>query len=45
MPFKIVKHKNGVAVEMGGKEYTPEEVSAMILGKIKSDAEAFWAKK
>ena len=41
MPFKIVKHKSGVAVEMGGKDYTPEEVSAMILSKIKSDAESF----
>ena len=41
MPFEIVKHANGVAVKMGGKEYTPEEVSAMILGKLKADAEAF----
>ena len=32
---------NGVAVEMDGKEYTPEEISAMILSKIKADAEAF----
>ncbi|MFZ1459078.1 MAG: molecular chaperone DnaK [Candidatus Saccharimonadales bacterium] len=41
MPFEIVKHGNGVAVTMGDKEYTPEEVSAMILGKLKADAEAF----
>ncbi|MBP9667351.1 molecular chaperone DnaK [Candidatus Saccharibacteria bacterium] len=39
MPFEIVKHKNGVAVKMGDKEYTPEEVSAMILSKLKADAE------
>ncbi|PID33053.1 molecular chaperone DnaK [Candidatus Saccharibacteria bacterium] len=39
MPFEIVKHKNGVGVKMAGKEYTPEEVSAMILSKIKADAE------
>ena len=39
MPFEIVKHKNGVAVKMGDKEYTPEEISAMILSKIKADAE------
>ncbi len=39
MPFEIVKHKSGVAVKMGDKEYTPEEVSAMILSKIKADAE------
>ena len=45
MPYKIVKKGDGVAVEMGGKEYTPEEVSAMILGKIKADAEAFLGEK
>lgn len=39
MPFEIVKKGNGVAVKMGDKEYTPEEVSAMILSKLKSDAE------
>lgn len=45
MPFKIVKKGDGVAVEMGGKDYTPEEVSAMILSKIKADAEAFLGEK
>ena len=40
-PYKIVKKGAGVAVEMDGKEYTPEEISAMILSKIKADAEAF----
>ena len=45
MPFKIVKKNGGVAVEMDGKEYTPEEVSAMILSKIKADAEAFLGEK
>ena len=40
-PYKIVKKGQGVAVEMDGKEYTPEEISAMILSKIKADAEAF----
>lgn len=39
MPFDIVKKGTGVAVKMGDKEYTPEEVSAMILSKIKADAE------
>ena len=39
MPYKIVKKGTGVAVEMGDKEYTPEEVSAMILSKIKADAD------
>ena len=44
-PYKIVKKGSGVAVEFGGKEYTPEEVSAMILSKIKADAEAFLGEK
>jgi molecular chaperone DnaK len=41
MPYEIVKKGNGVAVKMDGKEYSSEEISAMILGKIKADAEAF----
>lgn len=45
MPYEIVKHKNGVGVKMGDSEYTPEEVSAMILSKIKADAEAFLGEK
>lgn len=45
MPFAIVKKGTGVAVTMGGKDYTPEEVSAMILSKIKADAEAFLGEK
>lgn len=45
MPFKIVKKGSGVAVEMADKAYTPEEVSAMILSKIKADAEAFLGEK
>jgi molecular chaperone DnaK len=41
MPYKIVKNKDAVKVAMGDKEFTPEEVSAMILSKLKADAEAF----
>src|SRR5579871_4370050 len=41
MPYKIVKAGSGVKVEMAGKDYSPEEVSAMILGKLKADAEKF----
>ncbi len=41
MGYEIVKSKTGVKVKMGDKEYSPEEVSAMILGKLKSDAEGF----
>ncbi|MBI5370380.1 molecular chaperone DnaK [Candidatus Uhrbacteria bacterium] len=39
MPYEIVKRGDGVAVKMEGKEYTPEEISAMILQKLKADAE------
>lgn len=45
MPYEIVKHKSGVGVKMDDKEYTPEEISAMILSKIKADAEAFLGEK
>src|SRR5690606_34905075 len=45
MPYEIVKKGDGVAVKMGDKAYTPEEVSAMILSKLKADAEAFLGEK
>jgi len=45
MPYQIVKNGNGVGVTMGDKDYSPEEVSAMILSKIKADAEAFLGEK
>jgi molecular chaperone DnaK len=45
MPYEIVKKGDGVAVKMGDKDYTPEEVSAMILSKLKADAEAFFGEK
>ncbi|MCL2280681.1 molecular chaperone DnaK [Candidatus Saccharibacteria bacterium] len=41
MPYKIVNKNGNAAIEMDGKVYTPEEVSAMILSKLKADAEAF----
>lgn len=41
MGYEIVKGKTGVKVKMGDKEYSPEEVSAMILSKLKADAESF----
>ncbi len=41
-PYTIVEGKNGMAaVEVEGKVYTPQEISAMILRKLKSDAEKF----
>ncbi len=41
MPYKIVASGAAVKVTMSGKDYTPEEISAMILSKLKADAEAF----
>jgi len=41
VPFEITKTAtNGVGITMAEKTYTPEEVSAMILTKLKNDAEA-----
>ena len=41
VPFNVTKHANGDAyVTMGEKQYSPPEVSAMILQKLKQDAEA-----
>jgi molecular chaperone DnaK len=39
-PYKIVQAGEGVKVTMGDKDYTPQEISAMILTKLKADAEA-----
>src|SRR6188472_1726014 len=42
VPYKVAEGPNGdVRVNAGGKEYAPEEISAMILQKLKADAEAF----
>ena len=41
VPFKVVEHTNGDAyVQMGDQKYAPPEISAMILQKLKQDAEA-----
>ncbi len=42
VPYKVAKAPNGdVRVILDGKEYSPPEVSAMILAKLKADAEAY----
>ncbi len=40
LPYKIVQKGDGISVVMSGKEYSPEEISAMVLQKLKADAEA-----
>ncbi len=45
-PYEIVEGKNDLAcVEVEGKVYTPQEISAKILAKMKADAEAFLGQK
>ncbi len=42
VPYEVVKASNGDAhVKIEGKVYSPPEISAMILGKLKADAEAY----
>jgi len=46
LPYKIVEGRDGMAVvEVEGKKYTPQEISAMVLQKIKADAEAYLGEK
>ena len=46
VPYKVVAGKDGrVEVEIQGKRYTPEQLSAMILQKLKTDAEAYLGEK
>ena len=42
VPYKVISGQNGDArVEAGGAEYSPPEISSMILAKLKADAEAY----
>jgi molecular chaperone DnaK len=46
VPYKVVKASNGDArVEVRGKQYSPPEISAMILRKLKEAAEAYLGEK
>lgn len=46
LPYKIKEGRDGMAVvEVAGKTYTPQEISAMVLQKIKADAEAYLGEK
>ena len=46
VPYQVVSGDNGIAtVEVQGKSYPPEEISAMILQKLKSDAETYLGEK
>jgi molecular chaperone DnaK len=48
VPYQVVKGPRGdarVRIPVTGKEYTPQEISAMILGKLKADAEAYLGEK
>jgi len=44
VPYEVIAGPNGdarVKIPINGKTYTPQEISAMILGKLKTDAEAY----
>src|SRR3981081_2371204 len=46
VPYKVVRAKNGDAwVEVGRKQYSPPEISALILRKLKEAAEAYLGEK
>jgi len=46
VPFKIVEGKNGMAdIEIEGKNYTPQEIGARVLMKLKNDAEKYLGEK
>ncbi|NHZ73676.1 MAG: molecular chaperone DnaK [Nitrospirae bacterium] len=45
VPFKVTDEDGGVRIEVEGKEYSPEEISAMILQKLKQAAEDYLGEK
>lgn len=45
VPFKIVKHSNGDAwLEARGQKYSPSQIGAFVVGKLKETAEGFLGK-
>src|SRR3990170_4178556 len=46
LPYEVKSGREGMAiVSVEGKDYTPQEISAMVLGKIKKDAESYLGEK
>ncbi len=45
VPYKIERNNDIIGVEAGGKTHSPQEISAMVLGKLKEAAEAFLGDK
>ncbi len=45
VPYKVIRDGDHVAVEISGKKYTPPEISAMILQKLKKAAEDYLGEK
>lgn len=45
LPYQIIERNGACAVEIAGKTYTPQEISAKVLIKLKEDAEAYLGEK
>jgi molecular chaperone DnaK len=45
VPYKVVSEGSDVRIDISGKKYSPPEISAMILGKLKEAAEAYLGEK
>lgn len=45
LPYHVVDRNGACAIEISGKVYTPQEISAKVLMKLKEDAEAFLGEK
>ena len=46
VPYEVVRAANGdAAVKVGDRQYSPQEISAMVLRKLKEDAESFLGEK